>query len=102
MTALSALVLAFVYQSSKICADTIVQADSDDAHIGRVFALYDTASNIFYVAGFALAVPLVPGSGKSLLLVYLVAGLLIVLGAGYGWATGRLAGDSDHLWVATK
>ena len=46
--------------------DSVVQADSDDAYVGRVFALYDTANNLCYVAAFALGVLLVPANGKGL------------------------------------
>ena len=53
-TMIAAPVMAFTYQASKVCADSIVQADSDDAYVGRVFALYDTANNVFYVLAFVL------------------------------------------------
>ena len=62
----------------KICADTVVQTDSDDAHIGRVFALYDTSNNIFYVAGFALCVPLLPADGHSLPPIIAIGAILIL------------------------
>lgn len=90
-TMVTALVLAFTYQSSKICADTVVQSDSDDAHIGRVFALYDTLTNIFYVLGFEVGAALVPTNGHSRLLVVLVAVICLVAAAGYGLAMRLLA-----------
>ena len=83
-TMVTALVLAFTYQSSKICADTVVQSDCDDAHIGRVFALYDTLTNVFYVGGFELGAALVPFNGRSRLLVVVVAVVCLLAAAGYG------------------
>lgn len=84
-TMITALVLAFTYQSSKICADTVVQSDSDDAHIGRVFALYDTLTNVFYVLGFELGAALVPFNGHSRGLVILVAAVCLLAAGGYGY-----------------
>ena len=46
-------IVGFTYQASKVCMDSVVQADSDDAFVGRVFALYDTANNLCYVGAFA-------------------------------------------------
>ncbi len=91
-TMAAAVLLAFTYQSSKICADTVVQTDSDDAHIGRVFALYDTSNNIFYVGGFALCVPLLPPDGHSLPPVVGVGIVLLLTAAGYWWGVRSLAG----------
>jgi MFS family permease len=84
-TMAAAIILAFTYQSSKICADTVVQTDSDDAHIGRVFALYDTSNNVFYVAGFAVMVPLLPPDGHSLPPVVIVGFILILVAVFYWW-----------------
>ncbi len=81
---ITAFVLAFSYQSSKVCADAVVQSDSADAHIGRVFALYDTASNILYVAAFVLGVALVPFDGRSLLVVILITVVYLATAAAYG------------------
>lgn len=83
-TMITALAFSFTYQSSKICADTVVQSDCDDAHIGRVFALYDTLTNVFYVAGFEIGAALVPFNGRSYLLVVLVSVVFVIAAAGYG------------------
>lgn len=85
-TLIATLMIAFAYQSSKICADTVVQSDADDAHIGRVFALYDTANNILYVAGFVLGVALVPVDGLSRTAVILVGVVFVATAAVYGWS----------------
>ena len=81
----------FAYQSSKVCMDSVVQADSDDAHVGRVFALYDTANNLCYVAAFGhrrrcWCPPTVPGSARS----SWSAALFLIAGIGYGVAMARL------------
>lgn len=88
-TLITAFVLAFSYQASKVCADAVVQADCDDAHIGRVFALYDTANNIFYVLAFVLGVALVPFDGRSLPVVILVTVVYLATGGGYGLGVRR-------------
>ena len=82
--------IAFAYQSSKVCMDSVVQADSDDAHVGRVFALYDTANTLCYVAAFAVGVAIVPADGAGVGAVILVAVLFLVTGLGYGLAMSRL------------
>jgi MFS family permease len=89
-TMITALIVAFGYQSSKVCADTVAQADSDDAHIGRVFALYDTANNVLYVVAFALGVRLVPDTGRSQTAVFLVAVIYVVTAVAYGFAMRAL------------
>jgi MFS family permease len=52
-------------QSVKICVDTTVQQQVDDAYRGRVFSLYDMAFNVTYVAAAAVAATVLPKSGKS-------------------------------------
>ena len=83
-------IVGFAYQSSKVCMDSVVQADSDDAFVGRVFALYDTANNLCYVGAFALGVLLVPANGKGVGAVFLIGALFLVAGVGYGMAMARL------------
>ena len=82
--------VAFAYQSSKVCMDSVVQADSDDAYVGRVFALYDTANNLSYVLAFCLGVFILPVQGNGVGAVILVAMTFLVTGWGYGWAMLRL------------
>lgn len=90
-TIITAFVLAYSYQASKVCADAVVQSDSDDAHIGRVFALYDTANNIFYVLAFVLGVALVPFDGRSPGVVILVAVVYLVTAVAYGLGVRKYA-----------
>jgi MFS family permease len=69
-------------QCVKICVDTTVQQVVDDAYMGRVFSIYDMLYNVAYVIGPAIAIPFLPSSGKSYLVVlaigavYLVASIL--------------------------
>jgi len=84
-TMIATLTITFAYQSSKICADTVVQSDADDAHIGRVFALYDTVNNVLYVAGFAIGVALIPVDGRSRSAVILIGAVFVTTALVYGW-----------------
>ena len=89
-TLVTTFAVAFAYQSSKVCMDSVVQADSDDAYVGRVFALYDTANNLSYVLAFCLGVLIVPPQGDGLGAVVLVTLVFLATGWGYGWAMRRL------------
>ena len=89
-TLVTTFAVAFAYQSSKVCMDSVVQADSDDAYVGRVFALYDTANNLSYVLAFCLGVLIVPEHGNGLGAVVLVALVFLITGWGYGAAMRRL------------
>ncbi|MBM9468951.1 MFS transporter [Nakamurella leprariae] len=100
-TMIATLVVSFCYQSSKVCADTVVQADSDDAFVGRVFALYDTANNLFYVLAFSLGVLIVPHDGQGIAAVVLVGAVLLLCAVGYGLAARRTDSAADPQPVAT-
>ena len=89
-TLVGTFVVGFAYQSSKVCMDSVVQADSDDAYVGRVFALYDTANNLCYVGAFILGAVLVPPNGAGTGAVILVGVIFLVTGIGYGVAMSRL------------
>jgi MFS family permease len=87
------LILGFVMglsaQCVKICVDTTVQQVVDDAYMGRVFSIYDMLYNVAYVVGPAIAVPFMPVTGKSYLLVFAIAVLYLAAGAGYAALTLR-------------
>ncbi|HEY4991619.1 MAG TPA: MFS transporter, partial [Nakamurella sp.] len=89
-TLVTTFTVGFAYQSSKVCMDTVVQADSDDAFVGRVFALYDTVNTLCYVGAFIVGVLLVPANGAGIGAVLLVAGIFLVTGLGYGIAVSRM------------
>lgn len=90
-TLVTTFTVGFAYQSSKVCMDSVVQADSDDAYVGRVFALYDTANNLAYVSAFCLGVLIVPPAGNGLGAVVLVAVMFLITGWGYGAGMRRVA-----------
>jgi predicted MFS family arabinose efflux permease len=73
------LVLGVVSQGSKICVDTLVQENVDDAFRGRVFSVYDTLFNVAFVAAAALAAVVLPADGHA-------PAALVVLGAVYAIA----------------
>ena len=89
-TLVGTFVVGFAYQSSKVCMDSVVQADSDDAYVGRVFALYDTANNLCYVGAFVLGVVLVPPNGAGSGARFLVGVVFLATAIGYGLAMSRL------------
>ncbi len=91
-TMIAAPVLAFVYQATKVCADAIVQADSDDAYVGRVFALYDTVNNVMYVAAFAIGAAVVPFDGRSVPILLAMAAVYVGSGVGYVAGVRALTG----------
>jgi MFS family permease len=69
-------------QGTKICVDAIVQAGVDDDVRGRVFSLYDMAFNVAFVVAAALAVLVVPASGRSpVVLLVSSTGLLVTAAA---------------------
>ncbi|GAB3880095.1 hypothetical protein GCM10027612_06980 [Microbispora bryophytorum subsp. camponoti] len=70
------LVIGVAGQSVKICADTVVQRDIEDAYLGRAFSVYDMLFNGMTVLGAALAAVLLPRDGKSYI-------ALAVIGVGY-------------------
>lgn len=85
------LVLGFVMglsaQCVKICVDTTVQQEVDDAYMGRVFSIYDMLYNVAYVIGPAIAVPFMPVTGKSYPLVLVIGALYLVAGGIYAVLT---------------
>ncbi|GAA2891516.1 MFS transporter [Streptosporangium fragile] len=74
--AVAGLVLGVAGQSIKICADTAVQRDVEDAYLGRAFSIYDMLFNGTYVLAAAVAAAMLPADGKSLV-------VLAVITAGY-------------------
>ena len=76
-------------QCVKICVDTTVQQEVDDAYLGRVFSLYDMLYNAAYVIGPAIAAPFMPATGKSYVLVLVIGALYLAAGASYASLTVR-------------
>jgi hypothetical protein len=90
-TIIAAPILAFTYQAVKVCVDAITQQDSDDAYVGRVFALYDTLNNVFYVGAFAIGALVVPFDGRSTALILAMAAVYLTAGLIYGAGARILA-----------
>ncbi len=82
------LVLGFLMglsaQCVQICVDTILQRWADDAYLGRMFALQDMVYNVTYVLGPAIALPFLPGSGKSYSVVIAVGACYLAAAGAYG------------------
>jgi MFS family permease len=76
-------------QCVKICADTTIQETVDDAYMGRVFSLYDMLFNVAFVIGPAIAVPFLPETGKSYLVVFVIGALYLAAATGYAALTLR-------------
>ena len=104
----AAFVLGFGGQAVKVSVDAAVQRTVDDEHRGLVFALYDVLFNVAFVAAVALAAALAPVDGRSVRLVVVAAGILVVAGLWYarvtpaGWRPGQEGAEeppsdwSDH------
>jgi len=74
---------------AKICVDTTVQEDIEDAYRGRVFSLYDTGFNLTFVIAAVIAAFAFPADGKSYpVLIAICAGYALVAGW-YGAAERR-------------
>jgi MFS family permease len=88
-----AFVLGVSAQGVKICVDTTVQEEIDDRFRGRVFAVYDMAFNVTYVAAAAAAATLLPPSGKSYLVMALLALGYLCAAAAYAFVSARHSVD---------
>jgi MFS family permease len=86
---LAGFFLGIAGQSVKICADTAVQRDVEDAYLGRAFSIYDMLFNGMYVLAAALAALILPPNGKSYLAVGIMAVGYLVAALGYRALTVR-------------
>ena len=91
-----AFVLGVSAQGVKICVDTTVQEEVDDAYRGRVFSVYDMAFNVTYVAAAAVTATALPTSGRSVAVMALLAIGYVVAAGGFAVLSGR------HRLVATE
>ncbi len=81
----------FLYLTSQgvaICATTILQEQVEDAFRGRLFAFYDVMFNVTLAAGALISAAFMPRTGKSSLIVGVVAAGYAVVAAGY-WLVAR-------------
>jgi len=84
------LFLGFAGQAVKVCSDTIVQEDVDDAHRGRVFSWYDVAVNVGIVTGVVLATLALSTDTSTVVMAVVMTLVAVAAGA---WATAREARD---------
>lgn len=96
----SSFLAGLAAQGVKICVDTLVQAQVDDAFRGRVFAVYDVVFNLAFVAAAATAAVVLPADGKSYAVLAGVGLGYVATAVGYGLAV-RFAPRSDQSVPAT-
>ncbi|MEO6821270.1 MAG: MFS transporter, partial [Candidatus Nanopelagicales bacterium] len=75
------VLMGFGGQALKVCSDTVVQADVDDAHLGRVFSLYDMSVNVATVLGLTYTVLIAPVDGRSWLAPVSMVAIVWLAGA---------------------
>ena len=75
-------------QVVKLCADSAMQTDVDDALRGHVFTVQDALFWVTFVGAIAAAAAVIPADGRSVALV-LVGSVLYVLGLAAHAALGR-------------
>lgn len=83
----AAFFLGLASQGIKICVDTLVQTDVEDAYRGRVFALYDVIFNVAFVAAAAVAALVLPVDGRSHVVLVAVALGYLATALGYARVT---------------
>ena len=87
--------LGLAGQSIAICAATILQEQLADDYRGRAFSFYDMMFNITFVIGALVSAQFMPESGKSPVLVAIVAGGFALVTALFWAAVRRHAGPGS-------
>jgi MFS family permease len=85
----AAAVIGWAGQSLKICVDTLVQRDVDDAFRGRVFSVYDVLFNAAFVVAIAVAAVVIPSDGDAPVVFAVLAVAYLALSWAYRRATVR-------------
>jgi hypothetical protein len=75
--------LYLIRQGVAICSTTILQEGVGDAYRGRVFSFYDMMFNVTYVLGAAVVAGFMPVTGRSPVIIAIVAAGYAVTAAGY-------------------
>jgi len=75
---LAAFFVGLCGQAVKVTNDALVQSKIDDEYRGRVFAFYDVSVNSAIISGALIAAIVLPASGKSLLLPFLICAAFLV------------------------
>jgi MFS family permease len=86
----AAFFLGVASQGVKICVDTLVQANIDDAFRGRVFVLYDVIFNVAFVAAAGAAAIVLPANGKSYAVLAVISIGYALTALGYAAVTRQL------------
>ena len=76
--ALGGLFVGLAQQAAKIGADTTLQRQISDGHLGRVFSLFDVGVNVALVLGALVVAFTWPESGFSWIGFILLGGLYLV------------------------
>jgi MFS family permease len=80
--------LYLIRQGVAICSTTILQEEVGDAYRGRVFSFYDMMFNVTYVLGAAVVAGFMPVTGRSPVIIGVVAAGYAVTAGGY-WLLSR-------------
>jgi MFS family permease len=88
----AALLAGLGAQGIKIVVDTTVQYECDDGFQGRVFSVYDTLFNVSFVGGLLFGAFTLPETGRSYVVLALVAAGYAAVGGWYAWASKRWPG----------
>jgi MFS family permease len=75
MLIVAAFLIGLAGQSVKVTTDALVQSKISDEFRGRAFAFYDVTVNSSIVLGAAIAAILLPTSGKSTWLPFVISGI---------------------------
>ncbi|MGW6917321.1 MFS transporter [Kitasatospora sp. NPDC054939] len=90
---IAAGLLGVVTQSTKICADTVVQETVEDDFRGRVFAVYDVLFNVAFVAAALVTALVLPLSGRSVTVVLGVSAVYALAALVFARAARRRPAD---------
>lgn len=85
----ASFLLGIVAQGVKISVDTTMQESVSDVFRGRVFSVYDTLFNIMFVAAAAVGAVLLPTSGKSYVMLAVVAAGYVLTAVVFAGSTRR-------------
>jgi MFS family permease len=89
----AAFLLGLTAQVLKICVDTLVQAHVADEFKGRVFVIYDMIFNVALVVAAGIAAMILPASGKSVIILIIMAIGYLLVALGFALASRGLSMD---------
>ncbi len=86
-------VLGVVAQGIAISTTTILQQETSDEFLGRVFSVNDVLYNVSFVLGAAVSTIFMPVTGRSVVMVLLAGSGYVVSAAGYMFVSGQPPSD---------